>query len=73
MLAGRVQALTAPPAAVVVEVPRPSVFRGEKRLAEDQLVTAGAARPHRLAVVPPTQQLVLGPEVDQVHQALAAL
>lgn len=37
------------------------------------LVAAAAARPHRLAVVPSAEQLLIGPEVDQVRQAVAAL
>lgn len=37
------------------------------------LITAGASRPDRLAVVPSTEQPLTGPEVDQVRQALAAL
>lgn len=37
------------------------------------LVTAGTSGPHRLTVVSSTQQLLAGPEVDQVHQTLAAL
>lgn len=37
------------------------------------LVAAGASRPDCLAVVPPTEQLLIGPEVDQVYQFLATL
>lgn len=37
------------------------------------LITAGASGPDGLAVVPSTEQLLTGPEVDQVHQRLAAL
>lgn len=37
------------------------------------LITAGTSRPDRLAVVSSTEQLLIGPEVDQVHQSLAAV
>lgn len=37
------------------------------------LITAGAPGPDCLAVVPSTEQLLIGPEVDQVHQSLATL
>lgn len=35
------------------------------------LITAGASGPDRLTVVPPTEQFLVGPEVDQVHQSPA--
>ena len=41
--------------------------------AASHLVAARAARPNRLTVVSPTEQPLIGPEVDQVCQPLAAL
>lgn len=73
MIAGCIQGLSALPAAVMMMMKRPSVIRRQKRLTEDQLVTAGASRPDRLTVVTPAEQLLIGPEVDQVSQSLAAL
>lgn len=37
------------------------------------LITARAPRPDRLTVVSSTEQILIGPEVDQVHQSLATL
>lgn len=37
------------------------------------LITARAPRPDRLTVVSSAEQLLIGPEVDQVHQSLATL
>lgn len=37
------------------------------------LVAAWASGPGRLAIMSSTEQLLIGPEVDQVHQRLAAL
>lgn len=37
------------------------------------LIAAGAPRPDALAVVPSAKQLLIGPEVNQVHQTLTTL
>lgn len=48
-------------------------YASRPQIMPSYLITAGASRPDRLAVVPSTEQLLIGPEVDQVHQSLAAL
>lgn len=113
VLTGCIQVLPTLPAAVMILMPRPSIFCRVERLAEDQLrkenktrvkcdmkeeiinfmidkhhhfycfrspekmlshlITARASWPDHLTVVSSAEQLLIGPEVDQVCQSVAAL